>query len=189
MLHSLKKLIFPLSFVRIEHAEHRRFCFVIPGLLVIFLLFFDIAVVRIPLFGPSGIIQPINGLLSILSAFYIASLAAVATFNKPGMDEPMKGDPPVLRAATLSRRQYLSMLFGYLAFCGIVLFMIGIFLASISGEFVKFSVIVRETLRYVFVLLYFLSFFNLLVVTLLGLYFLTYRIHREDVVPRPRAPA
>ncbi|MCK1670190.1 hypothetical protein [Bradyrhizobium sp. 153] len=72
--------------------------------------------------------------MGVLTGFFIAALAAVATFGKQEMDDPMPGEPPVRLEHTintetyyenLSRRRFLSFLFGYMAFLTLVLYVVG----------------------------------------------------------------
>lgn len=69
------------------------------------------------------------GIISLLPGFYIASLAAVATFGGDHMDEVMPDPAPRVFIRTahtegpddLTRRMFLSYLFGYLAITSLLL--------------------------------------------------------------------
>jgi hypothetical protein len=118
-----------------------------------------------------------------------------ATFNKQSMDFPMPGDPLRLetvergkhRIIELTRRRFLCLMFGYLAFVSLLLYLVGVG-AMISAESVKalLPLAWRWWTRSAFVLLYVFVFANLLVTTLLGLYYMADRIHRHD--PRDIQP-
>ncbi|HAU4875867.1 TPA: hypothetical protein F3L11_12875 [Aeromonas hydrophila] len=148
-----------------------------------------------PLMGPSGLIVQINGLLQVLIGFYIASLAAVATFQGQGMDEFMDGTPPTLKEeikgakkiTKLSRRRFLSYLFGYLALMSLAVFFAGVVVnlvsPSLSQWFAGFDWGNYYKLGLLFVYLFFIC--NVFITTLLGLYYLTVRIHQQKGEIRP----
>ena len=60
--------------------------------------------------------------------FYIASLAAIATASLPRLDEPMKGATPLYigkKQKTVTRRVFLTHLFGYLSFMSLLVYFTG----------------------------------------------------------------
>jgi hypothetical protein len=189
-MSSIHRLLTPLSYLRIERQDKVTDELVIPGLvtlaLVAVLFYFS---GKIPVFSEKGVISVIVGYLQIVSGFYIASLAAVATFNKDSMDKPMPGIPVLLRSRrrkkgrseALSRRRFLCFLFGYLSFMSLFLYFGGSALvllaphikAIFAGELFLF-------LKWVVVIVYIFLTSNMLVTTLLGLYYMTDRIHRRE---------
>ena len=84
---------------------------------------------NIVLTGDRGFITGVLGAVSLLPGFYIASLAAVATFGGEHMDELMPEPAPKVYIRTahtdgpdkLTRRMFLSYLFGYLAISSLLL--------------------------------------------------------------------
>lgn len=139
-----------------------------------------------------------SDLLSILTGFFVAALAAIATFGGDEMDKAMPGtasmtlrDP--LRPGApeiLSRRRFLCFLFGYLAFISL-----GIYIAGFAFGAFQALVIVKyfpgqAILSFaIFWGLYGFALGNLLSNTLLGLFYLTDRIHRPNrVVSMKGAP-
>jgi hypothetical protein len=143
----------------------------------------------VTVFGASGLISSVVGYLQVVSGFYIASLAAVATFNQENMDKPMAGKSPVLsvrrrgrmKDEKLTRRRFLCFLFGYLAFLSVLMLFIGIganlvapaVSQEIDGDFGFY-------LKWLFAGCYIFVGYNLIFTTLLGLYYMTDRIHRKD---------
>ena len=175
----VRKLIFPLAFLKVRHPDNYIIYFIAPIFLSFIVFVFDLFLVKIQFFADNGLVVGITTLTGILTGFYIAALAAVATFNKPDMDEEMRGAPPDEKIS-LTRRQYLCLLFGYLAFMSVSFYILGISASSIVGQIRgvvpdSYFFIVRHAL----ILIYFSIFFNILCVTLLGIYFLTYGIHRD----------
>lgn len=138
--------------------------------------------------GDAGMIAQINDLLEILVGFYIASLAAVATFKSPMLDSIMPGRPPTLREGfgndavdvVLTRRKYLSLMFGYLAYLGLVIYLFGMMtvLFAKSASILAGSYFLLT--KIVFVLVYSFMVSNLFVTTFLGLHYLSYRMHVSE---------
>lgn len=127
----------------------------------------------------SGLISRIGGLLQILVGFYVAALAGVATFPTPALDQNAKGIS--FKNKPMRRREFLSSIFGYLAFLSIILFVSGIFwqvascvVAQIPWPEVRFSLHVLAVVGYLFI------FWQLIFITLFGLHYLVDRIHRPD---------
>jgi hypothetical protein len=186
----ISRLLQPLDYLRIEHPAKRKYDYIVPLAIAIPVsAWFTFAPMRPSIFGHTGLLAGINGLLQILTGFYIASLAAIATFNKRSMDLPMSGDPPRLDTIErgihltieLTRRRFLCMMFGYLAFLSLSLYLIGIW-AILSVDSIKaiFPFSWYSPLRNLFVLSYLVIFSNMIVTTLLGLYYMADRIHRHD---------
>lgn len=176
----LDKLFKPLSYIRIKHVEKRWFDFILPIVTTLsFLYLVSCLSVPIKLLGKDGLVSLINGLLQILAGFYIASMAAIATFNKEGMDDVMDGTPPKLKGIDLTRRQFLTYLFGYLAFCSIGLYFIGGFaqLANVSLSHLANSS--PSFIKTLFVGLYIFSISNIMYTTVLGMHFMIDKIHRK----------
>src|SRR5690606_6977027 len=86
------------------------------------------------LLNPKGIITQSTELLKMLIGFYIAALAAVSTFPGQNLDQNFSGSKMILtvrrmgkkKTKNLTRREFLSYLFGYLAFLSIWLFILGV---------------------------------------------------------------
>ncbi|WP_454834492.1 hypothetical protein [Rahnella aceris] len=181
-MSAFNKILTPINYIRINHPEKRVFDFWIPLFtsVIIGLLLFSLDK-PIVLIGKDGLVSVVNGILQILSGFYIASMAAVATFQKKGMDDPMDGTPPTLKGEELTRRKFLTYLFGYLAFASILLYFIGGGLQLLSlniGKFVWINIlIIKECL----VILYLFTVMNILCTTLLGMYFMIDKMHNEKV--------
>ncbi|MFD2114095.1 hypothetical protein [Thiorhodococcus fuscus] len=184
----IPQLFTPARYLRIEHSAKKWLDWLVPLLIAII----EIAALKalpyeVPLFGEKGLISIFTGLLQILVGFYIAALAAVATFDREGMDLPMQGEPFVLRErhngpvtpVPLTRRRFLSMMFGYLAFLSFGLYFLGAGAELLAENFRAIIPSAWQWLtRDVFIFSYLFSTSNLLVTTLLGLHYLSDRIHR-----------
>lgn len=186
---ALGQLLTPLSYLRIRHPLKAWFDYVVPAITAVTVTVVLLSLpVSVPLLGESGVISVVTGLLQILVGFYIAALAAVATFAREGLDEPMSGDDALLMVermghkihAKLSRRQFLCYLFGYLAFSALALYFLGSLANLLKGNFeLLFSSYTLPYLRHLAFALYVFWTSNVLVTTLLGLHYLTDRLHRS----------
>jgi hypothetical protein len=140
---------------------------------------------RFSIYGSPGLISSIVTYLQLLSGFYITALAAIATFNRDGMDDPMLGDPPTLELHNslepekLSRRRFLCFLFGYLALGSLLLY-IGGTIITLSAPILKATLEAStvKILRWTISTVYIFCTFNILITSLLGMYYLTDRLHR-----------
>lgn len=175
----LSKLCTPLRYLKIKHKEKTFFDLILPLIATICFLGVNHLLPSPLLFtGEKSIISIVNGILQMLSGFYIASLAAVATFSRAEIDEEML-NAPKLDGIPVTRRLFLTHLFGYLAIISILLYFVGGFV-QISTNNLHFL----ENLEYYCYLswipqaIYIFGLFNLIFVTLLGLYFMIDRIHR-----------
>ncbi len=189
-MSAIERLLKPLDYLRVQHPAKLKYDFFIPAsLTVVVAALFYFVPKSPPIFGNSGLISLINSLLQVLTGFFIASLAAVATFNKEGMDATMPGDPPKLRIIErgrikiidLSRRRFLSLMFGYLAFVSLGLYMFG-GAANLFAEGAKTAIPAEwhKAVHWVFLLVYGFVLSNLMITTLLGLFYMSDRIHRHD---------
>lgn len=184
----LGQFITPLSYIKIKHPVKPWFDWYVPLLLTLlacFLLF--ILPKGFSLLGGHGLVFIITDLVKILVGFYIASLAAIATFQKPDMDEMLSGEPATLdvkrkghdKIVSLSRRRFLCFLFGYLAFMGIVIYFAGALATLLASNFTSFaSGGLGGFIRWLFTFCYIFLTANLISTTMLGLHFMTDRIHR-----------
>lgn len=182
------QLLTPVAYLRIRHPVKPWFDWYIPAAISIAVfcaIFYAPEPVRI--FGEGGLVFIVTDLIKMLIGFYIAALAAVATFSREGMDDELLGDPAILpvrrkgvpKDSRLTRRRFLSYLFGYLALAGLVLYFSGA-ATSLFGPNLALLQAAKwgSALKWLFVFVYIFITANLLTTTLLGLHFLTDRIHR-----------
>ncbi|MGL5076636.1 MAG: hypothetical protein ACRDBG_12550, partial [Waterburya sp.] len=129
-------LLRPLDYLRIKHPSKWLYDLGLPLILsILFTGFLVVLPVQIEILGESGLVVIFTSLLQILTGFYIASLAAVATFDREIMDSVMAGDPTVLSKKVkgkmehevLTRRRFLSLMFGYLSLLSFLLYFFGAF--------------------------------------------------------------
>ncbi len=187
MLQKLK-IFEPLSYLRIKNYQIKWFSFYIPLFsTAFFLAVYFFLPSRLNIFGNDGLIASISQLLSVLVGFYIASLAAVATFAQENLDKTIKGEKTTLKQVRkgkifneeLTRRRFLCLLFGYCSWISIHLFILGTFSKLIENDIqLLIKPEYHELIIIIFLSIYMFFFFNLMITTLLGLNYLTDRIHR-----------
>lgn len=186
------RIFVPLNYLRIDHPEKRKFDIFLPLVLAcIFSLPLLSAEFRGDVLGGTlKIIDSTTSFLGVMTGFFIAALAAVATFGKSEMDATMPGDPHVRLEhrrneeayfEDLTRRRFLSFLFGYLSLIALALYVSGLMYLVADRYFIASQLPkIRTTTFCIFWLIYSFCIANILSNTLLGLYYLTDRIHRPN---------
>jgi hypothetical protein len=182
------RLIVPLNYLRITHPEKIKFDLIFPAVFAcLFFLPAFSAQFRADVASSIDLVSRSSDLLSILTGFFIAALAAVATFGGEEMNQQMPGSSPMLLPRRhggpepLSRRRFLCYLFGYLAFTSLAIYMAGFVFYALQ----KYVIVPHfpDALVWTFLVfwgLYGFAVGNLLSNTLLGLFYLTDRIHRPN---------
>ncbi|MFT3755291.1 MAG: hypothetical protein QM769_04995 [Pseudoxanthomonas sp.] len=194
MLKNSLTLLSPVNYLRISQKHKRAFDWGIPlaisGLLFGAAWFLPHTVVFL---GEKGLISKIAELLQVLVGFYIAGLAAVSTYKHPALDQPVAGAAATLvrskgaTASILNRRQLISFLFSYLAFLSLSLYFTGLIAEVFSplvGQIGRYEIryLLANVLRFAYVF----GCAQMIIVTLLGMFYLGDRIHRADPVLVPR---
>jgi len=189
-MNVLSILIRPLNYLRITHSQKIHWDITIPLFLAILAtLILSILPEKVQVFKEGGLIQEVNSLIQILAGFYIASLAAVASFNGSNLDEEMLGEPVQLSVKrggrrltlNLTRRLFLCSLFGYLAYMSILIYFLGVSANLLVENFIVIApASVFGISKVVFVFVYLSVFFNVMIATLIGLYYMADRIHRTE---------
>lgn len=147
---------------------------------------------EIILFGDRSIISTLSSLLQLLPGFYIAALAAISTFNRKLMDKKLSGATVTLISCEngnleqreLSRRHFLSLLFGYLSFLSMMILVfscitqmaspmeiIDMYLKTIDAK--QYS----KLIEWGFFVPIIFFFFQMIMITFLGLFYLCDRMH------------
>lgn len=187
-MRSAKRLLTPLSYLRIERQDKWLDELILPLIFLLITLFvFWLLDWKLVVFGSSGLLAGVGSYLQVVTGFYIASLAAVATFNQKNMDHRMEGESPSLtvewkggkREEKLTRRRFLCFLFGYLSFLSIFVYFGGV-AANLLAQAVLNVLPIAAVfwVKWFFVSVYLFVVYNLICTTLLGLYYMTERIHR-----------
>ncbi len=125
--------------------------------------------------------------IQVLPGFYIGSLAAIASYSYAGLDSEMSSPKVKIQERTtngsrpslLTRRRYLTIMFGYLASISMVL-TIMVFFTTLLYSIGVFPVAqsIFLTIYYLVVLVFFSIFIQMLLITFFGIYYLSDRMHR-----------
>jgi len=198
MLWALRQLSVPINYLRIRHGDtlfrsKAVYDFVLPIILTLVtcVIFWWLGISQ-RIFDHKDLVKQLTDLLALMIVFYMAALAAVATFDRKGIDDPLKGGDALLRARhhdtgeaidrKLSYRQFISYLFGYLSFLSLCLYIFIIVFALAWPVFEKHFAGTRiewylESIAdpAIFAVTFF-AVWQLVITSLLGIYFLTERI-------------
>lgn len=193
MIHFVERTVFlrPLNYLRIRHPYALKYNWLFPFFLGGAISF---GVLKLGSAGDAfkngGLIFSLIPLLSILSPFYIAALAAVSTFGgNEAVDRPFAMRKPVLLSVMgdggdwedieVTPRHFLSMLFGYSTALSLLLLLLAIFSSLILAAFQKVLSGYASYGLSAFLCIFFFLFSQLILSTLLGVYFLADKIHRK----------
>lgn len=185
-------LLRPFSYLTVDYGGKWRLDWAIPAILaaastaVIGALAYCYPVA---VMGDAGLIAKLLSFVQSLPGFYIAALAAIATFNRLDIDRTMPAPPPKIQirirgksvAIDLTRRRYLCVLLAFLtaeSLCLIVAAIFAIAAGPAIHDFVQPEY--RFRLKLGFLGIYLLFFWQMLVVTFIGLFYLGDRIHQPD---------
>ncbi|WP_420598300.1 hypothetical protein [Neptuniibacter sp.] len=176
----LYQLSRPLSYLRIKHEDKWIYDWIAPAFFTLITLsafYFLIPITS--LVASEGLISQLTDFIANLPGFFIAALAAVATFNKNDIDQLMANSPKIeilhhgsYLMVEMTRRRFLCVLFSYLTAVSIFL-VIGarIGLASTVAE--EYQV----TLSWLGVGCFIFIMWQMILATILGLYYLGERLH------------
>lgn len=170
----------PFSYLKIKHEDKWIYDWAAPFVLSIATL--AICYLYIPLenlLGDNGLISELTSFVANLPGFFIAALAAVATFNKHDIDQLMANPPKIeilhhgsSLMVDMTRRRFLCVLFSYLT-------AISIFL--VIGAKIGLALIIPAEyylpVAWVGVILFIFILWQMILATVLGLYYLGERLH------------
>lgn len=186
----------PLAYLRIRQGDSLLksksvYDFVLPVVFGTITTFaYHLLPIRPDLLGEGGLLSQVVSLLQLLTAFFIAALAAVATFPGKSLDERLSGGDARLSVwnneaqdwidKILTRRQFISYLFGYLSLTSLLLFLCILFAQAIYPSLcVILPAIAAIGTEIVVGLFFWIAFWNVILTSLLGLYFLTERLQED----------
>lgn len=192
-LSTIRNLTNPISYLRIRHKQKSIVDWILP------LGFSALSILTISMIGEhssikiyeeGGLLSKILAFTQSLPGFYIAALAAIATFNKKGIDAVMPTPAPKLdtlrqgRKVTieLTRRMFLCMMFAFLTAESIAITAFIIFGQSLHTPIIYTDTTTHQKsiLSVTYVSLILFMFWQMIITTMWGLYYLGDRIHRND---------
>ncbi len=189
----LYQLTRPFTYLEIKGIQGKKiFDWYIPllfTLLTFLFLFLSNNLDLSKVVGKGQLIESLTGFIQNLPGFYIAALAAISTFNRPEIDFALisDGKKPYFNVKSVknngikaddsvdvTRRIFLCFLFSFLTAASFILIILNKFadIVSVSGGYVVLS--------YIYTFVYFMMFWQLIITTFFGLYYLGNRIHIGD---------
>jgi hypothetical protein len=190
------QLLRPFGYIFIRHPVKRKVDWYVPLALTIgaFVFLWPLRT-GMNVWGAGGFVASAQGFVQGLPGFYIAALAAVATFGQQTtLDTIIPAPTPTLHthfAGTwvdmkLSRRRFLCLLFAYLTSLSIVISLFAYYSQAVAAPArLVFIPEVVTALSAVALAVYLMFLFQLVVVTLWGLYYLGDRMHQPDPFDPP----
>ncbi|MGL1958325.1 MAG: hypothetical protein OCD00_13515 [Colwellia sp.] len=174
----------PISYLFLNHPSGKVYNWKIPlffTIVTVTFLYFLVGIERV--LNETGLIIELSDFIGNLPGFLIAALAAIATFNRPIIDQEMIDAPTIdvkvgevkIDEMKLTRRDFLLRLFSYLTVLSIFLIIyqkVG-YVVSVPEMFLTDFQIVE----WLFIAGYFLFFWQLLVLLMFGLYYLSERLN------------
>ncbi len=187
-----RHLLRPFSYLFIEHRLKWKVDWLYPMVLAI-LSAGTIVILKhwgqVPIYESSGLIEKILGFVQVLPGFYIAALAAIATFNKLDIDKTMPAPAPKIDVIVngtsvpieLTRRRFLCSMFAFLTAESFILIVLAIF-ALIAHSPIKGllpdNVHFASSMGFLFAFM--LLFWQMVLATFWGLFYLGDRLHQPD---------
>lgn len=187
------QLLRPVTgYLSIQHPTKRVVDWVIPCILS---LLSSLAVMwlrgKINFYGTGGFVSLVLGYVQNLPGFYIAALAAIATFTRPEIDQVIPGtDTPKIKnidshgnvnLIELTRRRFLCLMFAFLTAECILLTVFSVVGLNVATPLRNSLGYWEHTVLYFLAAFsYFLLFFQLMIATFWGIYYLGEKIHQTS---------
>lgn len=186
--HVIPQLLTPVKYLLVKGVAKSAVDYWVPLLLaavgVPILLWIPASIL-----GAGGLIERVNQLLQVLVGFYVASVAAVSSIPSVALDQNVKN--ATLGAQAVSRRRFLSLLFGYLSLLGLTLYIGGV-VALLAGAPLKQLAQHYPTSRTILIAAYSFVCWHMVCVTLLSLRYLVDQAYCPDPIVNklpPESPA
>ena len=191
------RLLRPLLFLSIKGIVEFKWMYT-SILTILSIIYIYIYPTEINFQGKDSWIAAILSCLQVLPGFYIAALAAIATFPNINLDRPLDGDEVsvylsedgVMQKVVLTRRRFLCFTFGYLSFSSILLLLLCSWIQLATPTLLISTVlnkalyvltvnlyINQSTIDFIALSIILFILYQIVCVTLLGLFYLTDRIH------------
>lgn len=178
----------PLGYLLIRHPYKWIVDWLYPTILCLISMVATCQLSGIDVFlKPGGALSLILSFIQNLPGFYIAALAAIATFGRLDIDDILPEPTPKVvvklrgtdNIISLTRRKFLAMLFAFLTAESVILTIFAIFLVSYGETILAKNFIFNGSGWYLSVglsALYMIGFFQMVLATFWGLYYLGYKL-------------
>ncbi|EOX4467669.1 hypothetical protein ACJ5NB_002408 [Vibrio alginolyticus] len=177
------QLLRPFSYLQIQHRDRHIYNWIVPLVASILTMIFILVFIDIKdAVREGGLIDSINNFVANLPGFFIAALAAVATFNKNDIDLEMNNDVKLTilyqgssTDIPLTRRRFLCVLFSYLTATSLFLVLFTKLALASSWHESWYPAV-----SWIGCWLFFFILWQMLLATVLGLYYLGERLHTAE---------
>lgn len=139
--------------------------------------------------GENGLFQNLKGFLQIMPGFYLTALAAISTFSNKSLDLLLPNPTPTIsivyngnkiNAMKLTRRRFLNYLFGYLTVLSLFLYFLIIITELFIGSRIITNLFFQNLMKPFILFIYTIFVWQMLFITMFGLYQLCERIHQIE---------
>ena len=189
LLYIFSRPIFYL-FIKDPSKEKKWIDWIIPALFsVLLLLLLYLLKVSPNFIGKEGFLQNIKGFLQIMPGFYLTALTAISNFSNKDLDS-LVPEPALtinvnyyghkIMNMKLTRRRFLNYLFGYLAVLSLFLYFSIIITELFHSTYIVKELWFQKWIEPIFILVFLLFIFQMLSITIFGLYQLCERIHQVE---------
>lgn len=177
-------LFAPVRYLWIKAATKARYDVVLPAVLGVSLwCVYNAAGSTLTVFGASGVLADLQGLLQMAVPFLIGALATVAMSSpSEALDRRLVGSPVTLDGVSLTTRQFVCYLLGYLSFLGFTIFLAILLVKNLNPLFalvLSEAFWVREITAQMFAAGFCLLLAAFCVTTFWALFFLTDVVNRR----------
>jgi len=181
--HSRFRLLVPLRYLSIHNREKARYDFVLPGILGLGMwAFYALLEPKFAFFGEAGLLKYTRDMLVMAVPFMVGALATVSMANFGGhLDKRPLGGELFLDGRSLTLRQFVCYLLGYLCFISLVVLGMSVVAQLVQSNVIAWTAehqVLRNAIRGVGALFFFLALASLIVTTFWALYFLTEIVNR-----------
>lgn len=188
----MRILTYPLRYLALKD-EHGTMLFVrdvVAVIIIASILSGPFLLTRANFYAEDGFLERFSSFFGVLTGFYIAALVGIASFVSTlgDLDKVIEVGRITVRDkdgedTPLTRRQYVSAMFGYLAFISLALSVSAIFMIVIADPISSF---VGNWVGVVGVILFNTVFAHMIVTTFHGLYYFIDRLYDKEPVPSPK---
>lgn len=183
------QILRPFGYLAIKHPYKRIVDWIYPAIatavtIIIASYFGDL----INALKPGAALATTLSFVQSLPGFYIAALAAIATFGRPDIDEILPKPTPKLlirnggieNLVDLTRRRFLAILFAFLTAESIAFIVLAIALLAIGPDFSSINawkIPIGSYIANILITITTLIFYQMIIATFWGLYYLGYKLH------------
>lgn len=180
-----KIILSPFKFLAVSYPGGFALAWAIPAILASFAIgLIFILDIDVQLKGEDGVLRATTSLFTVAGGFFVAALTVLITNDHPVLNGYFVGDhKPYIKyeSEPLTRKRFLSLLFGYISFLSFFLVSFSILINIYFSLFERVSsFFLKISIFYIMSAIGAFAAFQVLLLSLVGLHYLTDRLHRSD---------